>query len=85
MKLVGPVLSCGAAYYQGNVTAVLRKNPHVQSYVMAMDREALDIFQQEGQILRCHKDRWDAIFYGELGSSLAILRAGFKIDSFLPR
>jgi len=52
---------------------------------MAMDQDAIKIFQQEGQILQCHKDRWDAIFFGELGSSLAILRAGFKIDSFLPR
>lgn len=52
---------------------------------MAMDRGAIDIFQEEGQIFRCQKDRWDAIFYGELGSSLAILEKGFNLDSFLPR
>lgn len=85
VKLVGPVISCGGTYDQGNVTGALRKNPHVQSYVMAMDQEAISIFQQEGEVLKCHKDRWDAIFYGELGSSLAILRAGFNIDSFIPR
>ena len=52
---------------------------------MAMDKGAIEIFQEEGQILKCQKDRWDAIFYGELGSSLAILDKGFNLDSFLPR
>lgn len=52
---------------------------------MAMDRETIEIFREEGQIFKCQKDRWDAIFYGELGSSLAILDQGFNIDSFLPR
>ncbi len=85
VKLVGPVISCGGTFFQGNVSSVLRQNPHVQSYAMAMDREAIEIFQEEGHILKCQRDRWDAIFYGELGSSLAILDKGFNLDSFLPR
>ncbi|KAL0029714.1 hypothetical protein WJX79_004145 [Trebouxia sp. C0005] len=85
IKLVGPVISCGGTYFQGDPSSVLRKNPHVQSYVMAMDRETIEIFREEGQVFKCHKDRWDAIFYGELGSSLAILDQGFNIDSLLPR
>jgi len=52
---------------------------------MAMDKETIKIFREEGQILSCQENRWDAIFYGELGSSLAVLNKGFNLDSFLPR
>ena len=57
----------------------------MQSYVLAMDRQTIDIFEHEGQMMQCHQDRWDAVFFGELGSSLAVLNAGFNIDSFLTR
>jgi len=57
----------------------------VQSYAMAMDKGAIDIFQEEGQIFKCQENRWDAIFFGELGSSLAVLTKGYNLDSFLPR
>ena len=81
VKLVGPVISCGETLYQG----IFRKNPHVQSYIMAMDREAIRIFMDEGHVLQCHQNRSEAIYYGELGSSLAILHAGYNIDSFQSR
>ena len=50
-----------------------------------MDQVALQILAQEGQVMQCHRDRWDAVFFGELGSSLAILNAGYNIDSFVVR
>ena len=85
VKLVGPVISCEGAAYRGNTTGLWRTNPHVQSYAFAMEQAAISIFVQEGQVLQCHQDRWDAVFFGELGSSLAILNAGYNIDSFLVR
>ena len=85
VKLVGPVINCEGSYYQGNESGILRQNPHVQSYVMAMDRKTIEILEKEGNVLQCHQNRWDAIYFGELGSSLAILRAGYNIDSLLSR
>ena len=85
VKLVGPVISCEGAAYRGNTTGIWRTNPHVQSYVLAMDQDALQVLAREGQALQCHNDRWDAVFFGELGSSLAILNAGYNIDSFVVR
>lgn len=41
--------------------------------------------RDEGNVFRCHKDMWDAIFYSELGSSLAILKAGFNLDTLMAR
>jgi hypothetical protein len=35
--------------------------------------------------MTCHGNRALAIFYGEIGASLAILEAGYNIDSFLWR
>ena len=85
VKLVGPVISCEGAAYRGNTTGLWRANPHVQSYVMAMDQNALQVLALEGQVMQCHSDRWDAVYFGELGSSLAILNAGYNIDSFIVR
>lgn len=85
VKLVGPVISCEGSPYQGNVTADWRTNPHVQSYVLAMDQEALQILIKDNTVLNCYNDRWDAVYFGELGSSLAVLKAGRNIDSFLPK
>ena len=85
VKLVGPVISCEGAAYRGNTTGLWRTNPHVQSYVLAMDQTAVKILAQEKQVMQCHRDRWDAVFFGELGSSMAILNAGFNIDSFVTR
>ena len=85
VKLVGPVISCEGSPFQGNVTDHWRTNPHVQSYVLAMDQEALNILIKDGTVLNCYNDRWDAVYYGELGSSLAVLKAGKNIDSFLQK
>ena len=50
-----------------------------------MDRQAIAIMEAEGRVFQCHRDRADAIFFGELGSSRAILEAGFNLGSFLAR
>ena len=46
---------------------------------------ALDILRRDSEVLKCHSDRWDAIWYAELGSSAAILNAGYNIASMLHR
>lgn len=85
VKLVGPVISCEGSPYQGNVSDHWRTNPHVQSYVLAMDQEALQILKKDNTVLNCYNDRWDAVYFGELGSSLAVLKAGKNIDSLIPK
>ena len=85
VKLVGPVISCEGSPYQGNVTDHWRTNPHVQSYVLAMDQEALQILRKDNTVLNCYNDRWDAVYFGELGSSLAVLKADKNIDSLLTK
>ena len=36
-------------------------------------------------MLACWDSMWDVIWHGELGSSLAMLNAGFGIDTFMLR
>ena len=38
VKLVGSTISCEAAYMGGNLSNLARRNPHVQSYIMATDQ-----------------------------------------------
>lgn len=32
-------------------------------------------------ILRCHAGYWDGRFYGDAGASLAVLKAGYNLDT----
>ena len=48
-------------------------------------QEGLDILIQDKNVLSCWSDRWDAIWYAELGSSWAVLNAGFNIDCMISR
>lgn len=52
---------------------------------MVLHQAALDILRRDAEVLKCYNDRWDAIWYAELGSSAAILNAGFNIASLLHR
>jgi hypothetical protein len=45
----------------------------------------LQILRASGEVLMCHENRAHAVYYGEIGASLAILKAGYSIDSFLTR
>jgi hypothetical protein len=85
VKLVGPTISCEGSPFQGNVQGHWRKNPHVQSYAFATDIIGLDVLLQDPNVFTCHSDRWDAIYYSELGSSEAMFKAGYSIDCFLLR
>ena len=43
------------------------------------------MLRDAGYVLQCHDSRGHAVYFGEIGASLAILEAGFSIDSFLHR
>jgi hypothetical protein len=45
----------------------------------------LAVLMKDPHVFACHRDRWDTIYYSELGSSLAILQAGYNIDCFMLR
>lgn len=85
VKVVGPTISCEGSPPGGRVTEVWRVNPHVQSYVLATDQVGLDIWRRDGNVLKCWHSMWDVIWHGELGSSLAVLNAGYGIDSLMLR
>lgn len=85
VKLVGPTISCEGSPYQGNVKGEWRANPHVQSYVLATDQVGFKVWQKDENVFKCWESMWDVIWHGELGSSLAMLNAGYNLDSFMMR
>ena len=85
VKLVGSTISCEGASLGGDPANAWRQNPHVQSYVLATDQVGLGILQRDGNVFACFEDLHDTIYYAELGSSLAVLEAGYNIDSLMLR
>lgn len=85
VKLVGATISCEGANKGGVLSGEMRRNPHVQSYVVATDQVGLGLLQAEGDVLKCYTDIHDAIWYAEIGSSAAILDAGYNIDALMLR
>ncbi len=45
----------------------------------------LDVWLRDGNVFTCWSSMWDVIWHGELGSSLALLNAGFGLDCFMMR
>ncbi|GAX76065.1 hypothetical protein CEUSTIGMA_g3508.t1 [Chlamydomonas eustigma] len=84
-KLVGPTISCEGSPLNGDVRGKWRRNPHVQSYALATDRVGLRLLMRDRTVFHCHQSRWNTIYYSELGSSAAVLAAGYNIDSFMTR
>jgi hypothetical protein len=41
--------------------------------------------RSEGNVFKCWSSRWDAVYYGELGSSKAVLEAGYNLECFMSR
>ncbi|WIA10790.1 hypothetical protein OEZ85_010958 [Tetradesmus obliquus] len=85
VKLVGSTISCEGSPLHGQQKGRWRRNPHVQSYAVATDKVGLHLLIADRRVFACHKDRWDTIFYSELGSSKAILDAGFNIGCMMLR
>eukprot|EP00775_Hariotina_reticulata_P012780 gene12780-12909_t len=85
VKLVGSTISCEGSPLHGHQRGRWRRNPHVQSYAVATDAVGLHLLIGDQHVFACHKDRWDTIYYSELGSSKCILDAGYNIDSLMLR
>ncbi|KAL3163355.1 hypothetical protein ABBQ32_009744 [Trebouxia sp. C0010 RCD-2024] len=83
VKLVGSSISCESTFLHGDLTASRRQNPHVQSYMMATDQEGLKILQDDGLVFKCYESLHDTVWNSELGSSVAIFKAGYTIDSLM--
>lgn len=45
----------------------------------------LDVLWRDGTVFGCYTSMWDVIYYSEIGSSWAVLKAGFSIDSLMLR
>ncbi|KAL4439936.1 hypothetical protein ABPG75_002937 [Micractinium tetrahymenae] len=78
VKLVGPTISCGGVWPSPG-------QPHVQSYALATDCAGLAVLRSAGTVFACYEDMADVIRESELGSSRAILQAGYGIDCLMQR
>jgi hypothetical protein len=77
-KLVGATINCGGAHGTA-------PKPHVQSYVVATDRAGLSVLLAAPGVFECWKEMADVVVHSEIGASVAILNAGFNIDSLMLR
>lgn len=82
VKLVGSTISCEGT--DATDTHPNRKNPHVQSYVVATDNVGYALLRNS-TVFNCYKSIWDTIFHSELGSSRVLLDAGYNIDCLMTR
>ncbi|PNW75479.1 hypothetical protein CHLRE_12g528300v5 [Chlamydomonas reinhardtii] len=85
VKLVGPTISCEGSPLNGDFRGKWRHNPHVQSYVVATDQVGLQVLLDDGRVFHCHNTRWNTIYYSELGSSTAVLHAGYNLDCLMTK
>lgn len=83
VRLVGPAISCMDHWSERRHS--FKKSPHVQTWLFAMDRPGLNLALSDGRPFKCHLDREDAIWDGELGLSRVMLDAGYNIDCLLER
>lgn len=49
VKLVGPTINCEGSPFQGSVQAEWRRNPHVQSFVLATDQVCAQTPLEQGR------------------------------------
>lgn len=77
-KLVGATINCGGAQGYG-------PEPHVQSYVVATDQIGLKVLEATPGVFGCWETIGDVVVHSEIGSSRAILKAGFNIDCLMTR
>jgi len=88
VKLVGSTISCESKQRRvgpEHNEETYRSNPHVQSYAVATDYMGLRVLMAAKTVFACFDSIDDTIFYSELGSSKAILDAGYTIDSLMVR
>lgn len=75
---VGATINCGRAYD-------IPPTVHVQSYVSATDAAGLGVLLGTQRVFRCWGHIHETIIESELGASMAIMKAGYTIDSLMLR
>lgn len=85
VKLVGSLINCEGAPLNGNAAGPWRGNPAVSPNAWATDAVGWRILTESKEIFKCHFSPWDVKYFSEYGSSLAILNAGYTLDSLLTR
>lgn len=81
VHLAGASISCEGMFSPRRNAK--RQSPHVQSWLLALDKPGLDLVMKDGHSFACHKNREDAIWHGELGTSDLMLRNGYNIACLL--
>jgi len=75
VRLVGTTINCMSDFYDVDrgFTSL-----HIQSMVLALDAVGVRSLLP---VLQCYKEYTEAIYYGEIGMSQSILRAGFGLSA----
>ncbi|KAL4452719.1 hypothetical protein ABPG75_008381 [Micractinium tetrahymenae] len=84
-KLVGSTVTCEGAPRGGDAADEWRRNPFVLPYAWAIDKEGWQLLSKNEEVFTCHSSPWDARYYADSGASLALLSAGYNIDTLLSK
>ncbi|PSC74038.1 hypothetical protein C2E20_2672 [Micractinium conductrix] len=84
-KLVGSAITCEGAPRGGDAAGEWRRNPYVLPYAWATDQEGWRLLTATPDVLRCHANEWEARYHSDAGASLALLSAGYNIDTLLAK
>lgn len=85
VKLVGSTISCEGAPVNGNAAAEWRGNPAVSAHAWATDATGWALLTSQHGVFRCHSNPWEQRYHADVGASLAILKAGWTLDTLLTR
>jgi hypothetical protein len=85
VKLVGSTISCEGAPVNGNAAAEWRGNPAVSPHAWATDATGWALLTSQHGVFRCHSNTWEQRYHADVGASLAILKAGWTLDTLLTR
>ena len=85
VKLVGSTISCEGAPKEGNAAGEWRGNPAVSPHAWATDATGWRLLAQQPAIFMCHNNTWESRYHADVGASLAVMRAGWTIDTLLTR
>ncbi len=44
-----------------------------------------EVLAKEGAVFKCYANPWDTRYYSDSGASLAVLKAGYNLDTLLTR
>lgn len=76
VRMVGTTINCLSSRRDAATGAF--SSLHVQSMVLALDREAVSAMHP---ILHCYDEMLEAISHGEVGSTQAVLAAGYAVSA----